>query len=97
MYKQGRRFAEGSSSKVTAFDLAAMQAQSYLGAINALSLVEKRNAWIALPTSTRPTRVCHLTERTSEWQLMGRWPRDGESLPTYPRRNGPKTIDRLIS
>jgi len=65
MYKQGRRFAEGSSSKVTAFDLAAMQAQSYLGAINALSLVEKRNAWIALPTSTRPTRVCSSTDGMS--------------------------------
>jgi len=58
MYKQGRRFAEGSSSKVTAFDLAAMQARSYLAAINALTLVDKRNAWIALPAPTKPTRVC---------------------------------------
>jgi nuclear pore complex protein Nup160 len=58
MYKQGRRFAAGSSSKVTAFDLAAMQARSYLAAINALSLVDKRNAWIAIPASMRPTRVC---------------------------------------
>ena len=58
MYKQGRRFAEGSSSKVTAFDLSAMQARSYLAAINALSLVDKKNAWIALAASTRPTRVC---------------------------------------
>jgi len=58
MYKQGRRFAEGSSSKVTAFDLAAMQARSYLAAINALTLVDKRNAWIALPAPTKSTRVC---------------------------------------
>jgi hypothetical protein len=58
MYKQGRRFAEGSSSKVTAFDLAAMQARSYLAAINALTLVDKRNAWIALPSPTKSTRVC---------------------------------------
>jgi len=58
MYKQGRRFAEGSSSKVTAFDLSAMQARSYLAAINALSLVDKKNAWIALAAPTRSTRVC---------------------------------------
>lgn len=57
MYKQARRLGEGSSSKVNAFELAAMQARSYLAAINALTLVDKRNAWIALPTSTRPTRV----------------------------------------
>jgi nuclear pore complex protein Nup160 len=57
MYKQGRRFAEGSSSKVTAFDLAAMQARSYLAAINALSLVDKQNAWIALPASSKASRV----------------------------------------
>lgn len=58
MYKQGRRFAEGSSSKVTAFDLSAKQARSYLAAINALSLVDKKNAWIALAAPTRSTRVC---------------------------------------
>ncbi|WWC62448.1 uncharacterized protein I303_105044 [Kwoniella dejecticola CBS 10117] len=49
MYLQGRRFAEGSSSKFPAFDLSAMQARSYLAAINALSLVEKRNAWVSVP------------------------------------------------
>jgi len=69
MYKQGRRFAEGSSSKVTAFDLAAMQARSYLAAINALTLVEKRNAWIALPAPTKSTRVC-LPARI--WERQGR-------------------------
>lgn len=57
MYKQGRRFAEGSSSKVSPFELAAMQARSYLAAINALTLVDKRNAWIALPAASRPSRV----------------------------------------
>lgn len=57
MYKQGRRFAEGTSSKVSAFELAAMQARSYLAAINALSLVDERNAWIALPAASRQDRV----------------------------------------
>ncbi|KAK6908300.1 hypothetical protein I203_102301 [Kwoniella mangroviensis CBS 8507] len=49
MYLQGRRFAEGKSSKIPAFELSAMQARSYLAAINALSLVEKRNAWVSVP------------------------------------------------
>lgn len=49
MYQQGRRFGESSTTKVSAFELAAMQARSYLAAINALKLIEKRNAWISLP------------------------------------------------
>lgn len=57
MYKQGRRFAEGTSSKISAFEQAAMQARSYLAAINALSLVDSKNAWIALPASSRQSRV----------------------------------------
>jgi hypothetical protein len=52
MYKQGRRFGEGTNSKVPAYELSAMQARSYLAAINCLSLVDKRNAWIAIPAST---------------------------------------------
>ncbi|WVR06261.1 hypothetical protein IAU60_003291 [Kwoniella sp. DSM 27419] len=48
MYLQGRRFAEGSSN-MPAFELSAMQARSYLAAINALSLVDKRNAWVSVP------------------------------------------------
>ncbi|WVW84551.1 hypothetical protein I302_106585 [Kwoniella bestiolae CBS 10118] len=49
MYLQGRRFAEGSNSKIPAFELSAMQARSYLAAINALTLVERRNAWVSVP------------------------------------------------
>ena len=49
MYLQGRRFVSaGSSSNVTVFDLLAMQGRSYLAAINALSLVDKRSAWISV-------------------------------------------------
>lgn len=58
MYRQGRRFAEAPSSKIPAFELAAMQARSYLAAINALSLVEKRNAWVSgAPALPRAMRV----------------------------------------
>lgn len=57
MYKQGRRFADGSSSKVPAYEMSAMQARSYLAAINCLSLVDKQNAWIGVPAISRPSRV----------------------------------------
>ncbi|WVQ72883.1 hypothetical protein IAR50_002444 [Cryptococcus sp. DSM 104548] len=49
MYLQGRRFAEGISSRLPAFELNAMQARSYLAAINALSLIDKKNAWVSVP------------------------------------------------
>ncbi|OCF41500.1 hypothetical protein I317_04703 [Kwoniella heveanensis CBS 569] len=49
MYLQGRRFAEGGSSKIAPFELSAMQARSYLAAINALTLVDERNAWVSVP------------------------------------------------
>ncbi|TXT13507.1 hypothetical protein VHUM_00874 [Vanrija humicola] len=51
MYAQGRRFAEASSSKLQSFEVSAMRARSYLTAINALSLVDKRNAWITVAAS----------------------------------------------
>lgn len=58
MYRQGRRFAEAPSAKVPAFEIAAMQARSYLAAINALSLVDKRNAWVSgAPAPLRALRV----------------------------------------
>jgi nuclear pore complex protein Nup160 len=49
MYQQGRRFGDSATTKMSAFDLAAMQARSYLAAINALKLIDRRNAWISLP------------------------------------------------
>jgi hypothetical protein len=100
MYKQGRRFAEGSSSKVTAFDLAAMQARSYLAAINALSLVEEHNAWIALPASLKTTRVSRFMLLANEiWTQAdsGRSPNAAESARTSRTRSGPRIIARLIS
>ncbi|KAL1412954.1 hypothetical protein Q8F55_000703 [Vanrija albida] len=57
MYAQGRRFAEASSSKLQAFEVSAMRARSYLTAINALSLVDKRNAWISVTASPESARA----------------------------------------
>lgn len=55
MYAQGQRFASllaSSSGRISPYSLSAMQAQSYLAAINALALVDKRNAWISVLTDT---------------------------------------------
>jgi len=60
MYLQGRRLGDStaSGSKLPPFELSAMQARSYLAAINALSLVDKRNAWVSVPsTAGRSRRV----------------------------------------
>ena len=57
MYLQARRLAGASNGKssVSAFDLAAMQARSYLAAINCLTLVDKRNAWVSVPLARGQT------------------------------------------
>lgn len=58
MYAQGQRYADmygsGQSADV-ANQLASLRAQSYLAAINALSLVDKRNAWIVVHDSADPS------------------------------------------
>ncbi|GMK57727.1 hypothetical protein CspeluHIS016_0405610 [Cutaneotrichosporon spelunceum] len=50
MYAQATRFAE-VCSKLNRTEIAALRARSFLAAINAFSLVDQRNAWIALPSS----------------------------------------------
>jgi nuclear pore complex protein Nup160 len=61
MYLQGRRFSEGVGSRVPPFEVATMHARSLLAAINALALVDKRNAWVSVPAATpRALRVCRL-------------------------------------
>ena len=64
MYRQGRRLAEASSTKVSTFELAAMQARSYLAAINALSLVDQRNAWVS--ESSAPPRALKVSPQKIE-------------------------------
>ncbi|ORY31381.1 nucleoporin Nup120/160-domain-containing protein [Naematelia encephala] len=52
MYLQGRRLGSTSKSVMSGLELATMQARSYLAAINALALVDKRNAWVSVPSSS---------------------------------------------
>ncbi|SCZ91062.1 BZ3500_MvSof-1268-A1-R1_Chr1-3g02525 [Microbotryum saponariae] len=51
MFQQARRIGETSSRNVTFHDLATLQCQGYLAAINALSLVSPDHAWAAISTS----------------------------------------------
>ncbi|RSH88570.1 uncharacterized protein EHS24_001115 [Apiotrichum porosum] len=66
MYAQGQRFAEASTSRVSAFELSAMRAQSYLAAINALALVDKRNAWISV-NSARDSQQSQKRRRVTKY------------------------------
>lgn len=66
MYLQGRRLGESlvTGSKLPPLELSAMQARSYLAAINALSLVDKRNAWVSVPSTVgRPVPASHRSSR----------------------------------
>lgn len=53
MYAQASRFGEVSTTKLNRTEIAAFRARSYLSAINALSLVDKRNAWISVQADSR--------------------------------------------
>lgn len=65
MYQQAKRLEVTQKTRdVSASDLAVKQARSYLAAINALSLLDKQQAWLpnALPqdTSARVSSNIHI-------------------------------------
>jgi nuclear pore complex protein Nup160 len=49
MYQQGRRFGEVNGLFT---EIGPRRAKSYLLAINALSLVDKKHAWLAVPIAS---------------------------------------------
>lgn len=51
MYQHGRRLAEIPCRPGEFGELATLQARAYLGAVNALSLVNPDNAWVVLPVT----------------------------------------------
>lgn len=51
MYQHGRRLAEIPCRPSDFGELATLQARAYLGAVNALSLVNPENAWVVLPVT----------------------------------------------
>ena len=96
MYLQGRRFASaGSSSKVTVFDLLAMQGRSYLAAINALSLVDKRSAWISVARPPHEAKRVGTLTFKREARLSFRHPRGVERQRWYRKRSS-RTARRSI-
>jgi len=57
MFQQGRRLGEMSARQGSFRELATLQCQSYLAATNALSLVSKDHAWIAVVAGDDSERV----------------------------------------
>lgn len=58
MYQQGRRLGELSTKQPGAYrDIATLQCQSYLAATNALSLVAREHAWVAVVEDELSERV----------------------------------------
>jgi len=55
MYQHARRISEAKIQPDEYLDVARLQSQSYRAAINALSLVDPKNAWITLPSSEAST------------------------------------------
>lgn len=67
MYAKAVRFGEASTTRLNRLELAAFRARSYLGAINALSLVDKRNAWISVTVpSSRSAKKRRVTSNIPE-------------------------------
>jgi nuclear pore complex protein Nup160 len=63
MYQQAKRLEGSRKSKdFSPYDVGIKQASSYLAAINALSLLDKRQAWLANPLPREAhTRVRPIT------------------------------------
>jgi nuclear pore complex protein Nup160 len=57
MYQQGRRLGEMNARGGSFRELATLQCQSYLAATNALSLVKKEHAWVAVVSGDESERV----------------------------------------
>ena len=62
MYDQAKKLAVSRHpSHLTISDVVVKQARSYLAAINALSLLDEKQAWIGYPRTPEPyMRVCHI-------------------------------------
>ncbi|WVN88766.1 uncharacterized protein L203_103979 [Cryptococcus depauperatus CBS 7841] len=62
MYLQGRRYAE-NTDKSLGCETSVLRARSYLAAINALSLLEKKDAWISVTITNRPVKPVPVAKR----------------------------------
>ena len=49
MYQRARKLATLAAEPLNFIPMAELQVEAYLGAVNALSLVDQKAAWIAIP------------------------------------------------
>lgn len=62
MYQRARKFAILAAEPSDFVPMAELQMEAYLGAANALSLVDQKVAWIAIPlTAESDLNVCHFS------------------------------------
>lgn len=88
MYQHGRQLAEiQSQPQVDFLESASAQAMSYLAAINALSLVDSKNAWIefAVPPS-ESNQVSHRIHVFNRWFCLNQC--IAETSKTYTTHPG---------
>jgi len=61
MYQRARKLATLAAEPSNFVPMAELQMEAYLGAVNALSLVDQKAAWIAIPLATESdSLVCPL-------------------------------------
>jgi hypothetical protein len=59
MYHQAKRLGESTRNGASSADITTLQAQSYLAAINTLTLCDPVHAWVSLPIpKDAPVKVC---------------------------------------
>lgn len=69
MFQQARRIGEVQPKHASFRELATLQCQSYLAAVNALSLVAEEHAWIAVVSTRDGTDRVSTTRAACSTQL----------------------------
>ena len=88
MYQRARKISTLAAEPSNFVPMAELQTEAYLGAINALSLVDQKVAWIAIPlTAESDYIVCYLLLfRVCQANGVLPAPEKKEFIETYPGR-----------
>ena len=86
MYQRARKLATLAAEPSNFVPMAELQMEAYLGAVNALSLVDQRAAWIAIPlTAESDSFVCPLLlPQLFQANGVPPAPEKKEVIETYP-------------
>jgi hypothetical protein len=86
MYQRARRLSELQSAPHELLELAELQREAYVVAMNALALLDPKSAWIIVPMTTDPVEeVCLCRTGTKGTHTMLTKPStDQEETKAYP-------------